>query len=195
MNHINHRKDCLFHAPKGPYIFSVYVWPLMIFRDNTFLVIDDSFIVLMDRIFYAKRSYIFSDGTVYFQHLRTVYFSRPYIFSRQDHISSAWTVYFTGDPVERYVFYSDGPSRTVYFAKTVQFQENRDNCSTATAVELPQLFYCRSSRIRVTVLLLIGSRSEIGSRNEIGSRKINDRIFRLSWFMGISRPCINRCSY
>ena len=90
----------------------------MISGDRTFLVIDNSFIVLMDRIFYAKKSFIFSDETVYFQHLRTVYFSRPYIFSRQDHMSSAWTVYFAGDPVERYVFYSDGPSWTVYFAKT-----------------------------------------------------------------------------
>ena len=40
-----------------------------------------------DRIFYAG-------GTVYFQHLRTVYFSRPYILSRGPYIFSSRTVYF-----------------------------------------------------------------------------------------------------
>ena len=63
-------------------------------EDRIFSLIDDSFTILMDRIFYAKRSYIFSDGTVYFQHLRTVYFSRPYILSRGPYIFSFRTVYF-----------------------------------------------------------------------------------------------------
>ena len=71
-----------------------------------------------DRIFYAG-------GTVYFQHLRTLYFSRPYIlsrgpyiFSRQDRIFSAWTVYFTGDP-----------SQLSKFIQTFQLQPELSNCS------------------------------------------------------------------
>ena len=46
----------------------------MIFMYRIFSLIDNSFIILMNCIFNAKRSYIFSDGTVYFQHSRTVYF-------------------------------------------------------------------------------------------------------------------------
>ena len=74
-------RDRIYSAP-GPYIFRILS------------TIDDSYMILRDRIFYAKGSYIFSEGTVYFQHLRTVYFSRPYILSRGPYIFSSRTVYF-----------------------------------------------------------------------------------------------------
>ena len=51
-----------------------------------------------DRIFYAG-------GTVYFQHLRTLYFSRPYILSRGPYIFSPRTVYF--QPPGPYIFSLD----------------------------------------------------------------------------------------
>ena len=68
-----------------------------------------------DRIFSARGPYIFSERTVYFQHLRTVYFRRPYIFSdRTVYFQRLRTVYF-----RRPYILSRGPyifsSRIVYF--------------------------------------------------------------------------------
>ena len=54
--------------------------------------------ILRDRIFYAKRSYIFSEKTVFFQYFRTVYFRRPFILRRGPYIFSSRIVYFTVDP-------------------------------------------------------------------------------------------------
>ena len=80
-------------------IFSAYRWVnddsqvilLYIFSERTvcFLLTDDSFMILRDRIFYAKRSYIFSEKTVFFQYFRAVYFCRPFILRRGHYIFSS----------------------------------------------------------------------------------------------------------
>ena len=90
-------------------IFSAYRWVnddsqvilLYIFSERTvcFLLSDDSFMILRDRIFYAKRSYIFSEKTVFFQYFRAVYFRRPFILHRGHYIFSSKIVYFTVDPL------------------------------------------------------------------------------------------------
>ena len=74
-------------------------------RGRIFSVLDDSFRISRDRIFSARGPYILRGETVYFQHLRTVYFSRPYILSRGPYIFSPRTVYF--QPSGPYIFSLD----------------------------------------------------------------------------------------
>ena len=56
--------------------------------------------ILADRIFFVKGPYIFSEKTVYFQNLRTVYFTSKdrIFFAKRPYIFSFGTVYFQPGP-------------------------------------------------------------------------------------------------
>ena len=62
----------------------------------------DSYMILRDRVHYAKRSYIFSEKTAYFQHFADRIFKPRIVYIQlQDRIFSAWTLSFTGDPTSQ----------------------------------------------------------------------------------------------
>ena len=69
-------------------------------EDRLFSLIDDSLIILIDHIFHAKISYIFSDGTVYFQDFRTVCFKpRTVYFQPSGPYNFSLDRIFTGHPL------------------------------------------------------------------------------------------------
>ena len=81
-----------------------------------------------DRIFYAG-------GTVYFQHLRTVYLSRPYILSRGPYIFSPRAVYF--QPSGPYIFSLD---RIFYGWPVTTFQVHSNFPTSARTFQLQRNF-------------------------------------------------------